>query len=145
MALVRPRRLRGVLAGLLFVMALAGCEWSSPATPTLAVVPSDLRVIDGDTISWRGERIRLVGYDTPEIFSPRCAAELQKGHAARRLLAGMIAGARSAGLVVSYERDRYGRALAVLVLDSADVGPRLVAAGLARPYGSGRRSSWCGA
>lgn len=112
--------------------------------PTQAVIPTDLRVIDGDTLSWRGERVRLVGFDTPEIFSPRCASEVHKGQAAKRMLAGLIARARSADLAIHPERDRYGRMLATLSLDGTDVGRSLVAAGLARPYLSGRRQGWCG-
>lgn len=32
-------------------------------------------VIDGDTIRTHGEKIRLVGFNMPEISSPACAAE----------------------------------------------------------------------
>lgn len=130
----------------LALLFLASCEAGlQTRTPSLAIAPADLRAIDGDTLSWRGERVRLVGFDTPEIFSPQCASEAVKGQAAKRMLAGMISDARSASLAIGPERDRYGRTLAVLFLDGADVGPRLVASGLARRYESGRRQSWCDA
>lgn len=142
----RFNRAFGFWTTLLALLLLASCNAGlQTGMPTQAVAPADLRVIDGDTVSWRGERVRLVGFDTPEIFSPRCASEAQTGEMARRMLAGMIATARSAELAIRPERDRYGRTLAVLLLDGADVGPRLVAAGLARPYEAGRRQSWCGA
>lgn len=140
----RPQ-VRNGLATILALAILVGCGPEQPAFPMQTVAPDDLKVIDGDTVFWRGERVRLQGFDTPEIFSPGCAAELQKGQAARRTLEGMITNARTAGFIMSPERDRYGRSLAVLMLDGADVGTRLVGAGLARPYHAGRRSSWCGA
>ncbi len=31
----------------------------------------DISVVDGDTIDYRGERYRMIGYDTPEIQTPR--------------------------------------------------------------------------
>lgn len=54
------------------------------------------------------------------------------------MLAGMIADARSAGVVFSPQHDSYGRSLAVLVLNGADVGPHLIAIGLVRRYDTGR-------
>jgi hypothetical protein len=40
-------------------------------------------VIDGDTIRYKGEKIRLAGIDTPEIFSPKCSHELELGRRAK--------------------------------------------------------------
>ena len=141
----RPAMSFGLMLAALALLIGTGCTTVvSSSGPTQAVIPADLRVIDGDTLSWRGERVRLVGFDTPEIFSPRCASEAHKGQAAKRMLAGMIVRARSADLAIHPESDRYGRMLATLSLDGTDVGRRLVAAGLARPYLSGRRQGWCG-
>ena len=36
-------------------------------------------VVDGDTIWYRGEKIRLVGFDTPEIDYAECENERQLG------------------------------------------------------------------
>jgi micrococcal nuclease len=145
-ACIRLHRTVGLPTSLLALLVLASCEAGlQTEAPTSAIAPADLRAIDGDTVSWRGERVRLVGFDTPEIFSPQCASEAQKGQAAKRMLAGMIANARSADLAIRPERHRYGRILAVLFLDETNVGPRLMAAGLARRYEGGRRQSWCGA
>lgn len=44
-------------------------------------------VVDGDTIDYGGQRVRMIDYDTPEISEPRCASEYALGHQAKlRLL-----------------------------------------------------------
>ena len=97
-------------------------------------------VVDGDTIWVKGEKIRLLDIDTPETHPPRCAREGQLGHAATQRLYALLNGAP-----VSMRRDgtdRYGRTLAVVMTNNRPVGDQLIAEGLARPYGNGRRS-WC--
>ncbi len=106
------------------------------------------RVIDGDTIDLdcAGEglvRTRLMGFDTPEVFSPKCDAELALGNAATQALQHRVDGSREV-LVAFRGTDRYGRRLARLSLDGTDVAQPLIAAGLARPYEGGRRDGWCG-
>lgn len=105
------------------------------------------RVIDGDTLSlWcpgRGiERVRLLGFDTPELTSPGCPAEFAAALAAtwhlRRLLLGAeVLSVRLGGL------DRYGRRLATLGLDGQPLAQAMIAAGHARPYGGAARGGWC--
>ena len=34
---------------------------------TSSALADDTRVIDGDTLEWKGERIRLMGFDAPEM------------------------------------------------------------------------------
>jgi micrococcal nuclease len=100
-------------------------------------------VIDGDTIRYRGTKIRLEDIDAPEVFSPRCAFEARLGQrAAERLLTLMNAGPFQ---LVSGERDkdRYGRKLRTIARDGRSLGDMLVAEGLARRWDGGRRS-WCG-
>ena len=101
-------------------------------------------MIDGDTIRWNGERVRLLGYDTPEVFTPRCRAEKRNGEAAKAALSGLVQSALSAELLISPRRDRHGRILAALRLDGQDVAEWMIAAGLAVRYEGGRRRDWCG-
>lgn len=100
-------------------------------------------VVDGDTF-YLGERsIRIADIDTPEVFSPRCESERQRGEeATRRLQALLNSGPVQ---VARYEResDRYGRALRIVMRDGQSLGADLVAAELARPW-DGARRSWCG-
>lgn len=107
-----------------------------------------LRVIDGDTVQIRcpGRGItsaRITGYDTPELFSPHCNAELRLALRATWLLRRMIWSATEIAIARGGS-DRYGRALIALSVDGESAGRRIIAAGLARPYDGGRRAGWCG-
>ncbi len=88
-----------------------------------------VRVIDGDTVVVSGgERVRLIGVDTPErgdCFSRAATAQ-----------AGRLAGGRAVRLRFDAERrDRYGRLLAYVYRagDGAFVNERLVREGFAVP------------
>lgn len=100
-------------------------------------------VIDGDTIRYRGMKIRLEDIDAPEAFSPKCVAEsIRARQATQRLLELMNAGPfQLAG--GGRDEDRYGRKLRVIERDGRSVGDTLVAEGLARRW-DGARRSWCG-
>lgn len=99
-------------------------------------------VVDGDTIWMDGQNIRLLGIDAPETHEWRCLEEKALGErATRRLIALVNSGAVGAHRE-GRDRDAYGRALRVVTVDGRDVGDVLIAEGLARPYGRGRRS-WC--
>lgn len=104
-------------------------------------------VTDGDTVrAWcpgRGlESVRLTGFDTPEVFSPKCPSEWAKGTIATGALAWHVLMAGEAALVLS-GRDRYGRALGRLNLDGRNVADLMIAEGHARRYDGGRRQGWC--
>ena len=100
-------------------------------------------VIDGDTIRYRGTKIRLEDIDAPEVFSPRCASEAARGRqASERLLALLNAGPFEL-VAGGRDEDRYGRKLRVIARDGRSLGATLVTEGLARPW-DGARRSWCG-
>jgi endonuclease YncB( thermonuclease family) len=112
-----------------------------------------IHVIDGDTVvlppigGARGEHVRLVGIDAPELSHPRCATETIAAREAtaklRQLLAGQPVTVERHGL------DRYGRTLARLTTPAGDVEDAMLAAGLALPYEPGREAwarradYWC--
>ncbi|MGR3365354.1 MAG: thermonuclease family protein [Maritimibacter harenae] len=105
------------------------------------------RVVDGDTITMYCEargytRARLLGFDTPEIFSPRCAGELVRGLRAKVRLQLILWRADKVRLVKSGE-DRYGRDLVSMFVNDRNVARQMIQEGLARRYDGGPREGWC--
>ncbi len=69
-----------------------------------------VNIVDGDTLSINGERIRIVDIDTPETFRSRCENELVLGLKAKERLRSLV----DSG-TVTFEAtgtDRYRRTLA---------------------------------
>lgn len=101
-------------------------------------------VVDGDTIWYRGAKIRIADLDTPEVSNPACAGEAALGRkATRRLQALLNAGPFS--LEPNPEgrsADRYGRSLMLVTRGGASLGAVLVDEGLAEEWG-GPRVAWC--
>ena len=122
-------------------------------------VPAEvISVIDGDTIEvraliWLGQvvstRVRLAGIDAPELRG-KCARERALAERARAYLLARLGGRLEDGdrAWVRLRDIRYGkyagRVLArVETAGGEDLGRRLMAAGLARPYAGRARASWC--
>lgn len=114
----------------LLVAAAAGCSHSrTQATWKL------VRVIDGDTLiaestccqAW--ERVRLLCIDAPERGEPGFAES-------REHLARLIAGEsfRLEHDPAHDQRDRWGRRLAYLLIDTRNINAEMIAAGHARLY-----------
>ncbi|WP_308917559.1 thermonuclease family protein [Jannaschia sp. LMIT008] len=106
-----------------------------------------LGVVDGDTIRMNCPRSdisrgRILGYDAPEGWGG-CFAERWGSVKAMAVLhwALLRAGRIEA---TTHGLDRYGRVLVRVSLDGADLSDRMTDAGVARPYGGGRRQGWCG-
>lgn len=99
-------------------------------------------VVDGDTIWLRGEKIRLMGFDTPETTTNICGGvkETRLGAEATNRLIELLN--ESSFTVHRDGEDRYGRTLAVIRVGDANVGDILVAEGLARYWPDGREF-WC--
>ncbi len=143
--------MRRLATGLLAAAGLAGCAPAPLGPEALAGgAPTGCRVgrvIDGDSVAIvcdgdEGEtRVRLAGFDAPEIFRPRCAAEADRGFAAKAALERMLAEAEeiSVGLVGKGRR----RPLVRIAVDGRDVADRMIAAGLARPSHRTGGADWC--
>jgi endonuclease YncB( thermonuclease family) len=126
---------------------------SNAAAPLRATYPAELiRVLDGDTFEarvkiWPGmeavTRVRLRGVDAPEMKA-RCEDERVKALAAKDALTQMLSEG-SVGLS-NVSQDKYGGRVDAdaSTATARDIGEALVALGLARRYGGGRRLSWCG-
>ena len=138
---------------LLTAFLLAGCVAPTDPAPKGTGISTDTGcrvtyVADGDTVHLScpgtGEvKARLLGFDTPEVYSPGCRKELAAGQQATAILkqvlrSGPITAARFQG------HDRYGRELVRLEVGGQDVARRMIASGYARPYSGGRHPDWCG-
>lgn len=101
-------------------------------------------VVDGDTVVWGKRRIRLAGYDAPELDGA-CAAERGRALEARDALAAWLAAGPfewDGGAEPPY--DQYGRELRRARRGSQDLGPAMIARGLAQDGGWARHDGfWC--
>ena len=100
----------------------------------LADIAGTAKVVDGDTIKIRGERIRLHGIDAPESRQI-CRLDSKPwrcGEDATNALAGMIASRAVA--CQELDRDRYGRIVAKCAVAGEDLGEWLVLNGWAVAY-----------
>jgi micrococcal nuclease len=100
-------------------------------------------VVDGDTIWYKGTKIRLVGIDAPEIHDYKCDSELARGKRAKsRLLELMNAGRFDIVSSGSRDHDVYGRKLRDIRRNGKSLGTTLVDEGLASVW-EGRHHNWC--
>ena len=106
-------------------------------------------VIDGDTVSLICSEdgmvsARLLGFDTPEKYAPKCLGEFLAAEKASWHLRALIQ--RAERMVLTHRgTDRYGRVLVELEIDGVDVARLMIRDGHARAYGGGVRGTWCGA
>jgi micrococcal nuclease len=106
-----------------------------------------IRVVDGDTVSLicpedGMQSARLLGFDTPELYGPRCMAEFVAAQKASWALRTLIQ--RADRLELTHRgTDQYGRALVLLQVNGVDVAREMIRAGHGRPYGGGLRGTWC--
>jgi endonuclease YncB( thermonuclease family) len=122
------------------------------------IEPSQVRVIDGDTIALNGKTIHLVGFIAPETRDAQCKAERDLGDkAARRMRDLILAGGLDYAPVkcpcpaaaLGKWFCNFGRTCGKLKANGRDVGEILVEEGLAATYACGRAGCpkttrlWC--
>jgi len=116
--------LRGLIACACLVWATAA--WAA-----------SVRVVDGDTLEWNGETVRLWGIDAPE-GSQRCETGEGKSYAcgdAARDDLERILNASDLKTCTGKGRDRYKRLIATCTLQNGqDLGEALVREGAALDY-----------
>ncbi len=135
-----------LISGRYAVLAPLADDWRSSLRP----MTRDCRVagvVDGDTVNLfcvgRGTvRARVVGYDTPELFSPQCEAEREAAARAKQVLATWAWHATSTE-VAFLGHDRYGRALVDMRLSGQRVAEGMADAGVGRRYFGQLRGGWC--
>lgn len=140
----------GLLAGA--IGGLVGLNWptgtasaQASAAYSFAVCGTIHRtcVVDGDTIWLEGAKIRIADIDTPEISSPKCDAEYDRGIRARdRLVVLLNEGEFELRSIANRDEDQYGRKLRVIMRSGRSLGDQLVSENLARTW-TGGREPWC--
>ena len=113
----------------LIAINIAGCKNAEVNEPVAAVVGKVVKVVDGDTLhiySNKGTyKIRLSGIDAPERGQAY-------GKRAKEHLEFLVAGKQVIAIVES--KDRYGRYVASVKVESKDVCAEMLAAGYAWHY-----------
>ncbi|RWX08562.1 thermonuclease family protein [Rhizobium leguminosarum] len=139
-----------VMVGLLYSVFETGPVQSflgTVGTSSHVMGPVDqvFTVTDGDTVHVVGERAgtRLVGFNTPEKFSPQCEYERKLGERASSRLKELV---KSPNLQLTKvpcacpagsegtDACNHGRSCGVLKVDGRDVGQILIGEGLAVPF-----------
>lgn len=118
------------------LVALGACGTPNPAKPDAGLVQV-VRIVDGDTVVLMGgEKVRVIGIDTPETVSPKvkpeCGGQDATDFAEKYLLNRKV---RVVLDDTQGERDHYERLLAYLEIDGkVDYGEVMIQNGLAREY-----------
>lgn len=119
-------------AAILGVLALVGARLDRVETRQVAGIA---KINDGDSITLGTERIRLLGIDAPEYGQScrRNGAAYACGREAREALARLVAGHEIS--CSGWERDRYGRLLAICKAGGLELNRSQVEQGWAVAYG----------
>ncbi len=146
-----PKTVLGVLLAIILAVAAGQFTVSHKDVVQAPLVTGDLRrvvkVYDGDTIKLEnGEKIRLIGIDTPESHAnPKLERDVKKLNKSRETIIamGLKAAAFSQGLLDGQDvrlemdvepKDRYGRTLAYVYLaDGTFINEKIIREGYAYP------------
>lgn len=136
-----------------------GLGSSQSAEPSAGFQSRSFTIIDGDTVRMSdGTRVRLVGFNTPEKFEPRCSREAALGNQASERLRQLVASGTSTVTRVACscklgtegtDKCNHGRRCGTLIVDGRDVGDILISEGLAVSFVCGDTSCpptprpWC--
>jgi micrococcal nuclease len=136
------RSRRKILSALLVALALGAAAYlkRQAGAPERTVRPLSqqrfcVRVIDGDTIELDGgERVRLIGVDTPETVDPRRPVQYF-GHEASAFTRRMAEGKDVRMEQDRDRRDQYGRTLAYVYLpDGTFLNAEIIRQGYGHAY-----------
>jgi micrococcal nuclease len=103
------------------------------------------RAVDGDTLRLSGISIRLVDYDAPELFSPRCRRESTLALRAKSELQRQVAAGNLQVSIVPCATNNYGRLCGRATLsDRTPLASHMILLNLAVPYdGLEQKKNWC--
>jgi micrococcal nuclease len=114
-------------------LCISGCGTPDQPTPNGEMKATVTRVVDGDTFEISaGEKVRMIGVDTPETVKPNHPVE-PYGKEASSYTKQLLSGKQVLLRFDAEPRDRYGRLLAYVYLpDGTFVNEKLVREGYAR-------------
>lgn len=92
---------------------------------------AETRVVDGDTVVIRGERIRIAYIDAPETGQFHLGTGADAGRVATATLRRFLNEAQDRIEILPIDTDRYGRTVAMLRIGPYDVGLTMVKMGMA--------------
>jgi endonuclease YncB( thermonuclease family) len=150
--------LRSFRAFMIAVATLYGVV--AMAAPAQPLQPSDIEVVNGNTIRVRSATVSIVGYDVPATGRRAlCSRERELGERAAARLRALVAGGKSSLQTTSCACRQgtegtllcnRGRACGILVIDGLQAGEVLIKEGLAKPFICGERrcprrkiGRWC--
>ncbi|MBY5744650.1 thermonuclease family protein [Rhizobium leguminosarum] len=157
-----------IMAAVLAILAIASISrqiahnfhFSLPVNTPGSSQSRDFSITDGDTIKMDdGTPVRLIGFNTPEKFEPRCDHERELGIRASKRLVEIVSSGKSTVTRVACScklgtggtsKCNYGRSCGILRVDGRDVGQTLISEGLAVPFICGAGGCpptprpWCG-
>lgn len=123
----------GLAACCLVLLALIAMKVKSDAMQTLA---GHYHVVDGDSLTLGGRRLRLIGIDAPEL-TQTCgphATSWRCGEAAKTGLQDLVD--RGAVTCQGNRNDKYGRLLVACTAAGLDINREMVRRGLAVSFGA---------
>lgn len=114
----------------LLLTGLTGCGEQIPAMKEVVLDKAKLTVEDGDTFIYDGQRVRMLGIDTPEVDSPYHEGNQEPwGTEASNFLKQKVMVATEIRMIRLAQLDPYDRMLAYLILDGRNVNAEIVEAG----------------
>ena len=129
----------------LFTVVVTMATSAFPASPANTATGRVRYITDGDTFRLEsGERIRIANIDAPETHAgqAKCRAEIALGLAATKRVRALLGHQKVTFVRVGRS---YDRTVARVTLDGHDLGQRLVAMGVAKPWPHYKpKPDWCG-
>lgn len=119
------------ISTVLILLFAFGCIGEKiPPMKEVVLDKSKLTVEDGDTFVYDGQRVRMLGIDTPEVDSPYHDGNQDPwGTEASNFLKKKVMAATEIKMIRIPQLDPYDRMLAYLILDGRNVNAEIVAAG----------------
>ena len=138
---------------MMYRFALLAVAFFAAVNPNARAAPIDanaITIIDGDTIDVGPDRYRMVGYDTPEIRTPRrkvsaderAVATIAKERLGELLRSGTLdlkeVACSCPASTIGTKKCNGGRKCGILLLNGRNIGETLIAEELAVPFNCGK-------